>query len=111
MKKEVRAAIAYIVLSLNSKSSKSDVYDYGRGKHMSFSGNVSETRVDVYDYGSSSHISGNSNGNTFSLFHYGNGNHWNVNTKLNSLFKVIVHLITCILQVLNNLMIHEFEYY
>src|SRR5699024_8249619 len=36
---------------------------------------------------------------------------WNVNTKLNKTFKVFKHLITCIQQVINNLMIHEFEYY
>jgi len=49
--------------------------------------------------------------NTSIKLHNGIVRIWNVNTKLNRTFKVFKHLITCIQQVINNLMIHELEYY
>lgn len=67
-----RAAIAAIVIAINSQSSVNTVYSYEVSQYISMSGNVNNNAISAYDYGRSCHISGSaSSRNNFSIYDYG----------------------------------------
>lgn len=86
-----RACIAYIVASLAGQT-KSSIYDFSQGKHISISGTVSDGHANIYDhdrgchfsgsfgnlydYGRSCHLSLSINGNSFKGYDYGDNDHF-----------------------------------
>ena len=71
MKPHVRAAVAAICISHNSKQKVSSVYDYSQSKYINIEVSVSNKKVEAYDYTNSCHIEGNMP----SLYHYGNSHY------------------------------------
>ncbi|MCU1624879.1 MAG: hypothetical protein JWL79_3724 [Frankiales bacterium] len=86
MNEAARRAVAYIAGRLATGKSVGAVYDYQAGGHTSMSGEVTEKRVSVFDHGVGCHVSGTRNGNRFGLYHYGNGNHINLEVKSGGTF-------------------------
>jgi len=75
MKDTARRSIAYIVGSLISGQSASAIYDFTSSKYTNFSGNISNTDISVFDYDLNCYVCGFGINGSFSLYHYGNGNH------------------------------------
>lgn len=71
----VRRAIAYIAARAATGYRTSSLYDYDAGKHVNFSGEVSDSGVSIYDFEASCHISGSRADGSFSLYHFGSGGH------------------------------------
>jgi hypothetical protein len=75
MTESVRRSIAYIAGRAITGQSASSIYDYTRGKHSNFSGEVSSSRVSVYDFDARCHITGTRSRAKFSLYHHGVHSH------------------------------------
>ena len=84
MEASVKAAVAYVAARLITGLTSSSVFDSERGRHISMGGTVSDRSVQVYDYDALCYFSGSGDGSRFSLFHYGQSAHVNVNLSGNT---------------------------
>ncbi len=87
MKASIRPVVAYVAGRLVSDTNASSVYDYDRGRHVNMSGTVSNQQVNVYDYDRGCHFGGSGNGGHFSLYHYGDGHHVNLDLEADGRFR------------------------
>jgi hypothetical protein len=89
---EARRAIAFIAAKEIGEARGNSVYDYDVSKYVHFSGQVGE-RIQIYDHDAGAHVTGSKasiyhyrtgayitlqiNGNRFSGFDHGSGQHFN----------------------------------
>ena len=78
-----RRAVSIISASLIEQKDYSSIYDYDESSYFNFSCKISQDNVNVYDYEKNCYISGNGNSNSYSLYHYGNSKHIDLNIKQN----------------------------
>lgn len=79
MLSEQRAAIAAIVIAINSEKSIKSVYSYEKSKYISLSGSASANSISAYDYSRSCYISGNASSIfNYNLYDYGLSSHLNL---------------------------------
>lgn len=74
MREDLRRGIAYIAGRIVSGQQASAVYDYTASGYFQLSGDVSSSRVNVYDYGRGCHLSGTPP----SLYDYGTASYFDL---------------------------------